>query len=497
MFNRQLNDNNRINAVAGYSYQDFTDEGFRNRVSNFISDEFRYFNIGAASQRDVISSYREKSKLISFYGRVNYSLLDRYLLTLTVRRDGSSRFGLDNKWGTFPSGSVAWRVSNENFFPKEGFVDDLKLRVSYGITGNQEIGNLLSQSTLGATSNAYIIGGSAVTVVAPERYANPDLKWEETAQLNIGVDFQFMQNRFYGSLDVYKKNTTDLLLSFTILSPSVVPTQVANVGEVENRGIELVLGSRIIEQKDFGWKADFNISANRNKVLSLSNNQWSTKILRNYLVSGFGLSGVNSQAIIPGEALGAFYGLKSTEIKNGIEQFEDINKDGRFSATDDVTIIGNTQPDFVFGFTNSFRYKSFDLSFLLRGVQGNDVFNNTALDLQRISLLPGQNVLAAALNDGIAYGQPAVYSSRWIEDGSFIRLDNASLGYNVNVSRSSFFKNVRLYLTAQNLFTITSYSGLDPEVIASLSGIGESPRGIDYMSYPKARTYMIGASINF
>lgn len=378
MYNTQLNDNNRINAVAGYSYQDFTDEGFRNRVSNFISDEFRYYNIGAASQRDVISSYREKSKLISFYGRVNYSLLDRYLLTLTVRRDGSSRFGLDNKWGTFPSGSVAWRVSNENFFPKEGFVDDLKLRVSYGITGNQEIANLLSQSTLGATSNAYIIGGSAITVVAPERYANPDLKWEETAQLNIGADFQFMQNRFYGSLDVYKKNTTDLLLSFTIPSPSVVPTQVANVGEVENRGIELVLGSRIIEQKDFGWKADFNISANRNKVLSLSNNQWSTKILRNYLVSGFGLSGVNSQAIISGEALGAFYGLKSTEIKNGIEQFEDINKDGRFSATDDVTIIGNTQPDFVFGFTNNFRYKNFDLSFLLRGVQGFDVFNNTA-----------------------------------------------------------------------------------------------------------------------
>ncbi|MEJ7739889.1 MAG: TonB-dependent receptor [Chitinophagaceae bacterium] len=219
LFNKEINGANRINAVAGYSYRGFTDEGFRNRVSNFISDEFRYFNIGAASQRDVISSYRELSKLISFYGRINYSLLDRYLMTLTVRRDGSSRFGAENKWGTFPSGSLAWRVSNESFFPKGGLVDDLKLRVSYGITANQEIGNLLSQPTLGATSNAYIIGGSAITVVAPERYANPDIKWEETSQFNIGTDFQLMNNRIYGSLDVYKKNTKDLLLSFTIPSP--------------------------------------------------------------------------------------------------------------------------------------------------------------------------------------------------------------------------------------------------------------------------------------
>lgn len=497
MYNKQFGSNSRVNAVAGYSYQDFTDEGIRNRVSNFISDEFRYYNIGAASQRDAITSYREVSKLISFYGRANYSLLDRYLLTLTVRRDGSSRFGNDKKWGTFPSGSVAWRISNENFFPKDGFVEDLKLRVSYGITGNQEIGNLLSQPTLGATSNAYVIGGSAITVVAPERYANPDLKWEETSQLNVGADFQLLKNRLYGSLDLYKKTTKDLLLSFTIPSPSVVSTQVANVGEVDNKGIELTLGSSIINKKDFGWKADFNISANRNKVISLSNEQWSTKILRNYNVSGFGLSGVNSQAIIPGEPLGTFYGLKFIGVKDGKEQFEDISKNGSISATDDVTIIGNTQPNFTFGLSNTFNYKRFDLSFLLRGVQGNDVFNNTALDLQRISLLPGQNVLAAALNDGIALGQPATYSSRWIEDGSFIRLDNMTLGYNVDVNRIQFLRNVRFYFTAQNLFVITSYSGLDPEVVASLGGIGESPRGIDYMSYPKARTYMFGASVSF
>lgn len=497
MFDKQIDANNRINAVAGYSYQDFVDEGYRNRVSNFISDEFKYYNIGAASQRDVISSYREANKLISFYGRVNYSLLDRYLLTLTVRRDGSSRFGRDNKWGTFPSGSVAWRISDEDFFPREGFVDDLKLRVSYGITGNQEIGNLISQPTLGASSSSYIIGGNAVTIVAPERYENPNLKWEETSQLNAGLDYQFLKGRLYGSLDIYKKVTSDLLLTFNIPSPSVVSTQVANVGEVENKGIELVFGSRIIEKRNFGWTLDFNISANRNKVISLSNEQWSTKILRNYTVSGFGLTGVNSQAIIPGEPLGIFYGPKYTGIENGVEQFADINGDGEFSITDDVTTIGNTQPDFTFGLTNTFTYKNLDLSFQIRGVQGNDVFNNTALDLQRISLLPGQNILSAALDEEVAYGQAANYSSKWIEDGSFVRLDNITLGYNFNLAGIKILRSARVYFTAQNLFTITSYSGLDPEVVSSISGIGGSPRGIDYMSYPRARVFLLGANLNF
>ncbi len=251
MYNKQLNSDNKINAIAGYSYQDFTDEGFRNRVSNFISDEFRYNNIGAALQRDIISSYKEVSKLISFYGRVNYSLLDRYLLTLTVRRDGSSRFGKNDQWGVFPSGSFAWRVSNEKFFNKDGFVNDLKFRASYGVTGNQEISNLLSQQTLGATSSTLIVGGNPVTIVTPERYANPNLAWEATSQLNLGIDYQLFNNVIYGSLDYYNKTTNQLLLSFTIPSPSVVATQVANVGEVRNRGLELQIGSRIINRQAF------------------------------------------------------------------------------------------------------------------------------------------------------------------------------------------------------------------------------------------------------
>lgn len=496
-FQQQLNESNSINLIAGYSYQDFINDGFRDRVSNFISDEFNFNNIGAGATRDAITSYKEKSQLISFYGRANYSLLDRYLLTLTVRRDGSSRFGRNNKWGTFPSGSVAWRISNESFFPKNSFVNDLKLRLSYGITGNQEIGNLLSLSTLGPSATNYVIGGTAITAIVPERYANPDLKWEETAQSNIGIDFQFMQNRIYGSLDYYKKKTSDLLLSFAIPSPSVVTTQVANVGEVENKGVEFAIGSRIIDRKDFSWKVDLNIAANKNKVISLSSTNYSTKLIRNYTVSGFGFTAVNSQAIIPGQPLGTFYGPKFIGVTNGIEQFEDLDKSGAFSAASDVTIIGNSQPDYTFGLGNSFSYKNLDLSFFIRGVQGNKVFNNTALDAQRIQVLPGQNILAAALNEGIKYGQAAVYSSRWIEDGSFIRLDNLSVGYTFNVSKIAILKNARIYFTGQNLFLITKYKGLDPEVVSSVPGTGESPRGIDFFTYPRARTFMIGANVTF
>ncbi len=496
-FEKQLNDANFVNIIAGYSYQDFLDEGLRNRVSNFISDEFRYNNIGAGATRDNISSYKEKSQLISFYGRANYNLLDRYLLTLTVRRDGSSKFGNNNKWGVFPSGSFAWRLSNESFFPKDGVVNDLKLRLSYGITGNQEIPNLASQPTLGPSATNYVIGSTAITAIVPERYANPNLKWEETAQSNIGLDFQLLKNRIYGSVDVYKKNTTDLLLSFAIPSPSVVSTQLANVGEVENKGIEFALGSRIIDKQDFGWKVDFNIAANKNKVLSLSSDIWSTKLIRNYTVSGFGFSGVNSQAIIPGQPLGTFYGPKFIGITDGVQQFEDLDKNGVFSAASDVAVIGNSQPAYTFGLGNTFWYKRLDLSFFFRGVQGSQVFNNTALDAQRIQILPGQNILAAALKDGIKYGQSAVYSSKWIEDGSFIRLDNLSLGYNFNISKIAFLKNARVYFTGQNLFLITKYTGLDPEVVSSVPGTGELPRGIDFFSYPRARTFMFGASVTF
>jgi TonB-dependent starch-binding outer membrane protein SusC len=474
-----------INAIAGYSYQYFADEGLRARATGFISDAFKWNSMQAASNILELSTYKESNTLISYYSRVNYIFDDRFLVTATIRQDGSSRFGSGNKWGVFPSGSVAWRISEETFFPKN-FVNDLKVRGSYGITGNQEIGNLNAITTLGASTAGYVVGGTRRTIVLPQQYANPDLRWEQTAQINVGLDFQLLQGRLYGKLDYYRKETTDLLLQFAIPSPSVVNTQLANVGSVENKGFEFEIGSRVIQKENFSWRTDLNFSANRNKVLSLSNNMWRTDEIALAPVQGSGLSGTNAQLIRPGYALGTFYGRTFTGVENGVEQF-----------ADERGIIGNAQPNFIFGFNNTVQYKKWDLMFNIRGSEGNDVLNLTALNLSYLNNLPGKNVLASAMEAGVARNQPKNYSSRWIEDGSFVRLDNLTLGYTFGMAKVPFLNNARLFMTGQNLFVITNYSGLDPEVNSDVTGSGVAPLGIDYLGYPRARTVSFGASVSF
>jgi iron complex outermembrane receptor protein len=409
-----------------------------------------------------------------------------------MRRDASSRFGAGNKWGTFPSGSVAWRVSNEKFFPRNTPVSDLKFRVSYGITGNQEIGNLRSLTTLGASTTGYVVGGSRVTVVLPTQYANPDLRWEQTAQFDAGLDFELFAGRVTGTFDYYRKKTSDLLLSFPVPSPSVVGTQLANVGSVENKGVELTLGTRIIQNSNFGWRLSGNLSVNRNKVLSLSNSTFSTDRIEIAPVQGSGLSGVNAQIITPGESIGTFYGLKYLGVKGGQEQYEN-----NASGVAAKSIIGNAQPDFIYGFSNSFTYNKFDAQINMRGSVGNDILNLTALNLSYLSNLPGKNVLRSGMAAGVDRTQVKRFSSRWIEDGSFLRMDNLTIGYTLNVSSVKLLSNARLYLTGQNLFVITKYSGQDPEVNSNTNGSGAAPIGIDYLSYPRARSFTIGANFNF
>lgn len=478
-----------INAIAGYSFQYFVDEGNRATASGFISDEFKWNSLQAARTISGLSTYKQSNTLISYYGRANYAYSDRYLLTATIRRDGSSRFGSGNKWGLFPSGSVAWRMSNEKFFPKTDVVNDLKVRVSYGITGNQEIPNLASLTTLGASTTGYVVGGTRRTVVLPSQYANPNLKWEQTAQLDYGIDFELFNGRITGNVDYYKKKTSDLLLSFAVPSPSVVATQLANVGSVQNKGIEVTLGARIVQKKDFSWRVNANFSANRNKVLSLSNNTFSTDKIETAPVSGSGLSGVNAQLITPGQPLGTFYGLKYIETKGSVEQFEAQK-----------SIIGKAQPDFTYGLSNSFSYKKFDAQINIRGSQGNDILNLTTLNLSYLSNLPGKNVIHGALETGLDRLQPKKYSSRWIENGSFCRLDNFTIGYSLNIPAVKILSNVRLYVSGQNLFVITKYSGQDPEVNSNTNATnnGATPSlGIDYLSYPKSRSFSIGANFNF
>ena len=485
-YNQQFGEH-RIDAMAGYSYQYFWNEGLNTAAYGFQSDEFKWYNLAAAKTIESITSYAESNKLISFYGRANYSYANRYLFTATVRRDGSSRFGKDNKWGTFPSFAASWRITEEPFF-KADAISNLKLRASWGMTGNQEIGNYNAISTLGAQSWGYIFGGDKTTVVLPQQYANPDLKWESTSQTDIGLDFGFLDNRIRGSIDWYYKKTKDLLLTVAVPSPSLITTQLANVGAVRNTGIELELGFDIMRTKDFSWDATLNFASNKNKLTSLSNSKWSGDEVLWAPCNGQGLSGQYSQLIMVGEPLGTFYGKKFIGLdENGMEMY--VN-DGKSQ------IIGCAQPDFTYGITTNLRYKNWSLSLNFRGSQGNDVYNNTANNFMYLNSLPGRNVLAAAVNSGISVNQAKTYSSQFIEDGSFFRLDNLTLGYDFKLPCLKI-TNARAYFTAQNLFCITGYDGLDPEVNTDTQGKGGSILGVDYLSYPRSRTFIFGVNVTF
>ena len=475
-----------IDAMAGYSYQYFFDEGLHVTASGFLSDEFKWYSLSAAKNINKPTSFAQSNKLISMYGRVNYNYDNRYLVTGTLRRDGSSRFGKDHKWGLFPSVAASWRISQEDFF-KSKVVSDLKLRASYGITGSQEIGNYNSLSTLGAKNQAYLVGGESVTIVMPQQYTNPDLKWEETSQFDVGVDFTLFNGRIRGNVDYYFKETSDLLLSLAVPSPSYITSQVANVGTVRNQGVELELGFDLLRTKDFSWDASLNLSHNKNEVVSLSNSKWTGDNIQTAPCQGQGLSGTYAQLITPGQPLGTFYGKRFIGIENGVEQF---------ANNGESEVIGDAQPDLTFGIATNLSYKNWTLGINLRGSIGNDVYNCTANNLAYLSNLPGRNVIEEAVSSGVKADQPKVFSSRFIEDASFLRLDNITLGYNFSIRKLNISR-ARAFITGQNLFVITGYSGLDPEVNSEISRTGVAPLGIDYLSYPKARSFSAGINISF
>lgn len=475
-----------IDAMVGYSWQYFYSEGQTTKAYGFLSDNFKWYSLAAAQTVESVSSYAESNTLISMYGRINYNYADKYLLTATVRRDGSSRFGSGNKWGIFPSVAASWRISQEDFFQND-IMSDLKLRASFGITGSQEIGNYNSLSTLGASTNGYLVGGEKITIVLPQQYTNPDLKWEQTAQTDIGIDFGFLNGKIRGSIDYYYKKTTNLLLSVAVPSPSLITTQIANVGTVTNQGIELDLSFDLMRTKNFAWDANLNLSHNKNEVVSLSNGQWTGDNMQVAPCQGQGLSGTYAQLIMPGQPIGTFYGKRFIGVVDGVEQFAN---DG------EPEVIGCAQPDLTFGLGTNLQYKNWTLSLNFRGSIGNDVYNCTANNLAYLSNLPGRNVLKEAVTSGVNRDQAKVYSSRFIEDGSFVRLDNLSLGYNFSLPKL-YISNARVFVSAQNLFVITGYSGADPEVNSEISRTGVAPLGVDYLSYPKARTFSMGINLSF
>jgi iron complex outermembrane receptor protein len=480
----------KVNAIVGYSYQDFTNEYFFAQNRSFVSDLFEYNNLGAGNdlQAGDVSSNKNSNRLISFYGRANYSIDGKYILTATVRRDGSSKFGKDNKWGTFPSASVAWRISQENFMKGINFVDDLKLRVSYGITGNEAISSYRSAALYG-TSGYYYDQGDYYVAYAPNQNENPNLKWEETAQLDFGIDYYLLKGRLRGSVDYYNKKTSNLLYTYPVPTPPYqYGTMMANVGEMENKGIEISVEGTIIDNKDWVWDVGVNFAKNSNKIISLSNDEFQRDIV---YTGEWSLNGLQEtpQILKPGYALGTFYGAKYIgKDENGIF-LHDPGEDGVFKYADDRQVIGCAQPDFTMNFTNTVSYKNLSLSFMLKGVFGNDVVNSTRLYLEDINRIKGGNVLRSAL-DKVA--QPLVYSSYYVEDGSFVRLEYITLSYDFKL-KTNKIKNLRLFATANNLFTITGYSGIDPEVSADGLVFGLDARNY----YPKTRSFSLGLNLSF
>jgi TonB-dependent starch-binding outer membrane protein SusC len=486
VFNKKFGEKHAINALAGYSYQEFFGVDKYNSASKFITDAFLYNNLGAGDRATFnIGNNKESNKLVSFYGRANYQYDNRYLFTATVRRDGSTRFGANNKWGTFPSAAIGWKISEEKFMKSIPSVSTLKLRVGYGVTGSQEIGNYRSLKTLSAGDNAYILGGENIVAVGPNVNPNPDLKWESTAQTNVGLDFGLFSNRLTGSIDYYNKKTSNLLLDFTVPSPCEVCNILYNVGQVNNEGIELDLKAAVVDKGPLRWDAYANISRNRNKVIALSNERFTTQEIYTGNPQAPGNTGVVTQVIRPGLPLGSWIGLQYIGPKaDSTENFVDQNKDGVINGDDNV-ILGNNRPDFTYGFGSSFNYKRFSFDFSFYGIKGNTVLNSNALDLQKVSELPLANIAGDARFDGIKSSRR--YSSFWLQNASFLRLENVSLGYNFNISSLKWLSRARVYLTGQNLWVITKYKGFDPEI----SG------GTDFTKYPRPRTILLGLSVQF
>jgi iron complex outermembrane receptor protein len=493
-YRRDVGATHKLEAWAGYTFQEFEIKGFGAGAQNFVTDAWSFNNLSGAA--DFVSirpySFEEKNRLISFLGRVNYNISSKYLVSAALRYEGSSRFGSGKKWGTFPSASIGWRLSEESFLKNSKSLNDLKLRVSYGITGNQDIGNYRSLVLLGPGANA-VIGDQILTGVSATQLANPNLKWEETSQLNVGLDFGFLDDKISGSIDVYNKTTNDLLLEFDVPQPAVVETRLDNAGKVTNKGIEIALNTTNYSSGGFFWRTNFNFASNKNKVVNLGDRNF----IITGIVSGAGLSDTRAQIVLPGQPLGTFFGPKFLGFDASGNEILSTDP-GRPERTtgplkDGRQILGDAQPDYTFGISNSINYKNVDFRVFVQAVQGFEVLNNTRLEYQRpsnvfnkINLFTGA---VADVNAGLKPDATVHYTDRFIEDGSFIRLQNVTLGYTF---KTQFVKNLRVYLSADNLAIITDYQGYDPEVNNFAGERGVASLGIDYANYPRARTFTLG-----
>lgn len=514
-YDKTFKEAHTLNLLAGYSWEEQnTGEGFGARGYNFYDDTLWWNNIGMANSWDadpVWANTLSTVRMISFYGRANYSYKSKYVVQAAVRRDGSSTFGSNNRWATFPSFSAAWRLSDEEFIKNLGIFDDLKLHAGWGQSGNAMGFNIY-------TSRFYYQGGSRFTYTDPTtgqlssykslnaaRNVNPDLKWETTSMFNIGLDFAFFGGRLNGTIEYYDKSTKDMIWDYPV-STSYYPVNwiTANVGKMSNRGIELSINATPIQTRDFTWNASLNFSHNRNEVVSVSNQEFNAGIINRYWPSLPNSSTASIQRIIEGEPIGTFYMYEwagyndegvSTFYKRDPETGERTGEVTTTPGEDDRTIVGNAQPWLTMGWNNTLTYKNWDLTAFFTGVFGQKIFNETkAFYSNQQSIEEGKNVLKSFASEQLPTDKfSAMPSDRYLENGSYFRLANLTLGYTFR-NFNGWLRDLRIYASCNNVFTLTGYSGRDPEI-----NLGGLEPGVDSRNdhYPRTRQFLLGATINF
>ena len=487
-------------VLGGYTYEHNYWESFGMNNSNFDSDVYSYYNLGAGSNlinnpsQSMMDGSVSQDNLVSFFGRVNYNWGNRYLLSASVRREGSTRLGADYKWGTFPAVSVGWSIGNEAFMESASWINDLKLRLGYGVTGNMPSDNYLSLSMMGVVGRFYDHTSKQwINAYGPTQNQNPDLKWEKNESLNIGFDFGLLGGRLNGTIDWYSRTTRDLISSYNAQQPSLIyNTITTNVGTMRNRGIELALNAEVVKTKDFSYTANFTFSYENNKLTSLSNDVYKSSYEDQYDLPSPGNPG-KAYRLQEGQPIASFFGYVCDGINpDGTWNLRDI--DGKEGLSDaDRTFIGNGLPKFKAGLQNTFTYKNFDFSFFLRGMFDYDVLNEGAIYFGTTVNIDqsGTNVYKDALKNKVT--EQPLFSSYYLEKGNFLKIDNVTLGYTFNFKNNKYVRNLRIYGNVTNLATITGYSGLTPDVNVTGLQAGIEKRG----SYPTTRTFTFGVNFGF
>jgi len=519
--------------LGGYSYQDNKDDSYFMENWNFQTDDFGYDNIdlGAAvvlgDVADPVRSARSETNLIGFFGRLTYNFSDKYLLMASIRREEASQlWGTKNPWGTFPAVSVGWRITKESFMSNQNLFDDIKLRAGYGVTGSQPSDLFRGVGLLGFTYGNIYYNGKWIKSMVPSQNANPDLKWEEKHELDIGLDFSMLNKRVSGSIDYYNRKVKNLLWLYDVPSPpNLFDRTLANVGDMENKGLEVLVNIVPVQKADFEWNTSISYSTNKNKLVSLSNDMY--KLSTDYIQVGgvFPPISTFTHLLRVGGPIGDFYGYKVIDIGNdptgdpanyGQWVYEGANGDP-LKYTDcthsfgDKKVIGNGLPKFYLGWNNNFRYKNLDLSITQRGAFGFQVFNQQRMMFENPKMKQ-YNLLDNAFDK--VYGKTQLqstpeFNSYYVEDGDFWKVDNITLGYNMNKTGTKYIQSIRIYASVLNAFIITGYKGIDPEVslrnaessvqsgVVQVRTSGLDPGSDSPYTYPTSRIFSLGLNVTF